>query len=261
MASKYWIKLYHEILDDPKMGRMSDVLFARCIKIFLLAGEHNQAGKLPPVDDMAWRLRTNPEQLESDLIELQKIGIVRLTDTGWIVCKFAERQEAMKPAEKMRRQRNTRQLQEYYEPRYQRVTKSNADTEEDTDTEEDEELTPPASFPQTPLEAQKHPDIKLFYEVSKVTPGKNDYAVVIDAIQLLRKEHPDESELESYLVPFWLAWQTRKGKDGQPYKRTNPAWLTDWAVNNDIPKNGSEPVPTTNKVNYGELRAAQEANR
>ena len=24
MASRYWIKLYHEILDDPKMGRLTD---------------------------------------------------------------------------------------------------------------------------------------------------------------------------------------------------------------------------------------------
>ncbi len=24
MSSNYWIKLYHEILDDPKMGRLFD---------------------------------------------------------------------------------------------------------------------------------------------------------------------------------------------------------------------------------------------
>ena len=26
---KYWIKLYHEILDDPKMGRLSDRTWRR----------------------------------------------------------------------------------------------------------------------------------------------------------------------------------------------------------------------------------------
>jgi len=25
MSSKYWIKLYHEIIDDPKMMKMPDV--------------------------------------------------------------------------------------------------------------------------------------------------------------------------------------------------------------------------------------------
>ena len=39
MGAKFWIKLYHEILDDPKMGRMPDRLWRRTIELFLLAGE------------------------------------------------------------------------------------------------------------------------------------------------------------------------------------------------------------------------------
>jgi len=29
MGSPYWIKLYHEILNDPKMGRLPDRLWRR----------------------------------------------------------------------------------------------------------------------------------------------------------------------------------------------------------------------------------------
>ena len=39
MPSKYWIKLYHEVLDDPKMARLPDRLYRRCIEVFLLAGK------------------------------------------------------------------------------------------------------------------------------------------------------------------------------------------------------------------------------
>ena len=59
MASKYWIKLYHEILDDPKMGRLPDALFRRAIEFFLIAGERGREGDLPPLADIAWRLRAD----------------------------------------------------------------------------------------------------------------------------------------------------------------------------------------------------------
>ena len=45
MASRYWIKLYHEILEDPKMGRLSDRQFRRVIELFLLAGDCEMDGQ------------------------------------------------------------------------------------------------------------------------------------------------------------------------------------------------------------------------
>jgi hypothetical protein len=94
------------------------------------------------------------------------------------------------------------------------------------------------------LEASKHPDIAIFQRVSGVFPGMDDYREVIDAAQLLRRSHPDEHELESYLLPFWLAWQGRKRKDGQPVNKTNPTWFVEWAVNNYVPDfRGSEQKP------------------
>ena len=59
MASRYWIKLYHEILDDPKMGRLPHALFRRAIEFFLMAGEYGRDGGLPALADIAWRLRAD----------------------------------------------------------------------------------------------------------------------------------------------------------------------------------------------------------
>jgi len=151
MASKYWIKLYHEILDDPKMGRLSDRLFRITIECFLLAGEMDQDGLLPPLQDIAWRLRTNAEQLETDFVALSDVGILSLVDKSWIVTKFAERQAPVSDAERMRRFRERQQKQQYYgtdteelPSRYDDVTKRNVDTDIDTDIdiekEEDKEL-------------------------------------------------------------------------------------------------------------------------
>ena len=94
MASKYWIKLWHDILDDPKMGGMEDRLWRRTIEMFLLAGEHQTGGILPPVSEMAWRLHLSPTALSNDMDKLIELGII--TDAGegmYIITNFTERQK------------------------------------------------------------------------------------------------------------------------------------------------------------------------
>lgn len=133
MASKYWIKLYHEIVDDPKMGQLPDHLWRRCIELFLIAGEHNQSGQLPNLDDTAWRLRTNSEMLEAELNDLARFGITNLVDGAWQVTKFRERQGkpySMKPD--AIRQRNYRA-----DVKKEREERKREDIDTDTDVSRD----------------------------------------------------------------------------------------------------------------------------
>lgn len=104
------------------------------------------------------------------------------------------------------------------------------------------EKTPPP-LPRTPLEASQHPDIMLFRRVSGMFPGMSDYQEIVDAATLLRRAHPDETELESYLLPFWLRWQGMKRKDGKAVNLTNPTWFVEWAVGNYTPPPAAEKVP------------------
>ena len=77
MASYYWIKLYHEILDDPKMGRLSDHLWRRFFEFVLLAVEHNQDGRIPPINQaMAERLRSTTDQLYQDRSALTERDLI-----------------------------------------------------------------------------------------------------------------------------------------------------------------------------------------
>jgi hypothetical protein len=139
MPSKYWIKLYHEILDDPKMGRLPDALWRRTIELFLLAGDLDADGVLPAVDDMAWRLRVDPAALATDLKALANVGIVTSCDDGcWIVTKFADRQAAATSSERGARFRERQRKQEYYEDRAESEQDTNdAFVDTDTETEED----------------------------------------------------------------------------------------------------------------------------
>jgi len=109
MAAKYWIKLYHEMLDDPKMGRLPDTVYRRCIELFLYAGELDNDGHLPCTNDIAWRLlrqnEASDEFIES-LEHLESVGILERTDTGWLVVKFQDRQAPVSDAERQRQFRN-----------------------------------------------------------------------------------------------------------------------------------------------------------
>ena len=76
MTKRIWVKLYIEILDDPKMGLLPDWLWRRAIELFLLAGENGNDGLLQPVTDLAWRLRVSTEKLTESLQALSEVGVV-----------------------------------------------------------------------------------------------------------------------------------------------------------------------------------------
>ncbi len=153
MASYYWLKLWYEILDDSKMGMLSDRLYRRCIECFAMAGELRQNGQLPEVEQMAWRLRTSPEHLETELAALADVGILSQVDGQWLVTNFVKRQVKATGAERVARHREREKKREYYASETpvlrngnDNVTIRYTDTDEDTDedTDKDEEGAPPA---------------------------------------------------------------------------------------------------------------------
>lgn len=152
MASKYWIKVYHEILDDPKMGRMPDRLWRRTIELFLIAGEQDDKGNLPKLGDMAYRLRMSDEELQKDLDKLQELNIVHLDDGVYVVTKFAERQAPVSSAERMKRYRERQQEKKYYG--------------DDDDTEDDTQpVTPPVTKRSQIRKDKKREDMIRFDEL------------------------------------------------------------------------------------------------
>jgi len=112
----YWIKLYHEIIDDPKMATMPDRLWRRAIEMFLLAGklDSTKEGVLPDTRQLAWCLRVDSDSLQSDLEQLHGYGIIEPIANGWIVRNFATRQAPASGSERVKRHREQKQKDEYY---------------------------------------------------------------------------------------------------------------------------------------------------
>ena len=112
MPAYYWIKLWIDLLDDYRMASLPDHLWRRAIEMFLLARTGGGDGYLPPIHEVAWKLRISPDTLEADLAELEELtsrdgrhGIIQHIDGAWFVTNFAKRQAGVSDKERQRRKR------------------------------------------------------------------------------------------------------------------------------------------------------------
>ena len=233
MASKYYIKLYHEILDDPKMMRLTDRLFALTIKLFLLAGDYERDGYLPSVGDMAWRLRCKQEDLETDLADLATTGIIQMRDGSWYVTKFAERQEPVNPTERWRRWKERQRKEMYYqtgdnESANDMQTKRLPDKIRRNKNKEEEGATaPPADNPfwnNEPNEA-----VTVYRQITGMDPTSTAMDRVIQDMTIILDFYgKDRDEMVKRGEFYYSRWCNTKGKTGKTYSKTNPGWIEWW---------------------------------
>ena len=133
---RWWIKLWIEILDDPKMGMMQDHVWRRTVEMFLLAGELNEEGNLHTAEEIAWRIRGDEAEIIQALRQMEKVGIAEhLPDGGWRLTHFAKRNEALDDVTRQRLSRKAKQNSNAMGHRI--VTKSDQKREGESDSEEE----------------------------------------------------------------------------------------------------------------------------
>ena len=219
--SYYWIKMYHEVLHDPKMGRLSDHLWRRFFEFCLIAGETDDGGNLPLIGDMAWTLRTTPGDLEADLHLLAENGLVHLIGENWVVTKFADRQAPLSPAERKARQRKRDKQRDYYrdEPVTQDVTNRDTDTDTDTDTD------------QKKIQRQRQTTDKIGADAAECLRAVLDLGITEPKASQLVRQRCDNGGLDT-LVSDLQAWIIHhKSTDGV----RNPIGLSIAQVESGIP--------------------------
>jgi hypothetical protein len=79
----HWIKLQYRLIDNPRMGKLPNRVWRRCIELVLLAHKEYYEypedyidGRLPDIGYMAWKLRTTKNELLEDLKILKTAGLV-----------------------------------------------------------------------------------------------------------------------------------------------------------------------------------------
>jgi hypothetical protein len=113
-TGKRWLRLYTEIIEDPKVQRLSPELFKAWINLLALAGQSD--GVLPSIDDIAFKLRMSVHDAQSHIDGLILAGLLdvdqgqNITPHNWDsrqyisdsstdrVRKFRSKKEPKKPA-------------------------------------------------------------------------------------------------------------------------------------------------------------------
>lgn len=94
MPSMPWVKIYTEMLDDPKMSDLEPEEKWLFIELILLAGECDESGMIRmTISKIAWRLRENQDSLKLNLNALEAAGLIGIAENGIMVKSFAKRQD------------------------------------------------------------------------------------------------------------------------------------------------------------------------
>jgi hypothetical protein len=239
----YWLKLYTEILDDPKYHRLSDTAKLGMVELMVVAKKSGTNGDLPEIEDICFYTRRAKEWWIPVIDELKSISFLVENGSNEKIRKFEERQAPADGAERTRMSRVAKQHTEYtcndpVTKVSQSVTENRLKIKDSEKSREEIDSAPaPISINQTgdPFTTQ------VFSTVTGMTaiPG-GDLPKVLPAIDALRAKYPTVDKLTAYLTPYYQYWQTKKTKDGRPFSKSNCAWLYDWAVAGD-------PLPTDKK--------------
>lgn len=238
----YWMKLYIEILDDPKMATLPDRVWRRVIELFLVAKRLGKDGHLPETRQIAWMLRMSPDELDADLAQVVHTGIIEREVGGWFIPKFAQRQAPVPDAERKAQERDRKKSRQYYgnvTDASRNVTQSTEDRLTEAETDTDRKLSSPPDFRAL---SENTVAEKVYLGVTSMSALPSS---MIDKSYQLWRFAIDRGGIEpaiEYLKPFYSDWITRKNKAGALYSKTGSGWV-DWAISGEIPgKNEAAPI-------------------
>lgn len=107
----YWLKLYTDVLDDPKYFRLSEEAKLGMFELMLVAKKvesGEMTGNLPPIDEIAFHTRKTSEHWEKIMPELEAIGFVVIERDIPKVKNYVKRQGAIPSETRVKQYRKKR---------------------------------------------------------------------------------------------------------------------------------------------------------
>lgn len=220
-----WLRLYTELLNDPKIAKLSDDLFRAYILTLCAAKEHGEGGRLP-AEDMPFFLRTSPERwadIESGLVRNRLLTIEgkEVVINGWQKRQYESDDSA--PRVKRLREKN-RPLHVTPDDRYmkrQDAVTCNAQpplhvTPPETETEQSRTDIPPTPLAGgKPTPADSDTRINSLADAYPTTAGKQQG---IRAICELVSESANPEKALLGLEAHWPAWCQFLGERDAQYR-------------------------------------------
>lgn len=143
-ASFSWMKLPYRLLEDPTFMQMRPTLRDLLVRLSLLAARSDgqKTGALPPVRDIAWHLRAEAEELESDMFLLAELGYLSQRKGRWFHDAYVTWQKAAASTERWRawrdRQKAKAQTLKHLTSIGQ-IADTDSDSDSDTESESDKD--------------------------------------------------------------------------------------------------------------------------
>lgn len=174
-----WLRLYHDLLNDPKVQRLDSETFKRWINLLCLASMNDQRGELPSDIDCAFALRINDvSSMRATIKTLVEAGLIERHGNTLRIHGWHARQHASDTStDRVRRHRDRAKAVESREetdgetpcnvtatlhetPRNESETSpkrysNGPDTDTDTDTEADTEADADAEVSASPSRSPK----------------------------------------------------------------------------------------------------------
>ena len=128
-----WFRFYNEVLDDPKVQRLTPELFKFWVNILCIASKNE--GKLPSVDDISYHTRATPEATQSllnALLEAQLLQEFTNQHSKWLAPHSWHKRQYKSDVstDRVKRFRNAKRNNSVTPP----------DTDTDTDTEQSKKV-------------------------------------------------------------------------------------------------------------------------
>lgn len=177
-AMTRWFRLYDDVLNDPKVQRLSGDTFKFWINMLCIASKNG--GVLPSIEDMAFALRVSNDVCSSLIDELKTCGLIdggkRLVPHGWEKRQYKSDTSTDRVKRFRERSRN--------------VTETVSETAPDTDTETDTETD--KNQKKIPKKRDRSAGSAEFENFWSVYPRKINRAVALKAFEkAIRKTEAD----------------------------------------------------------------------
>src|SRR6187399_3170016 len=77
-----WFRFYHDVVNDPKVQRLTPALFKHWVNCICLASSNDNRGTIPPVADVAFALRIKPGAAQAIIDNLISEGLFDRAENG-----------------------------------------------------------------------------------------------------------------------------------------------------------------------------------
>lgn len=234
----YWLKLYTEIIDDPKLADVPEWAKWCFVEFLCLAKENDKDGELQTANKMAWRLRKTVKQVETALRTLEQSGVVHTTGAVWFVTNFAKRQALSESADRVRRFREKKKEEE---KRNTPVTVTGYGNVSPSSSISSSSLNSDSSdFKNVPLSAVAY---AAFQDNGGPRKAERLYQLITGQMSIPSLSQAQAlTDLQSMLDYYGTNWDravaegrevfglwcAQHGKNGKAYSPVNTAWLTKW---------------------------------